>query len=141
MKFKCTVTEADNTKTQHEIELPEINTDNLEQMVDYFGADSIAQAAKGNIHVQFGKIARTMFEDNKTMEEVLATLRTYKPGAKVRVSGGRKKKTISIAELHSLRDKLGLNVSDEDMIVVAKSLGHTITEEAPAESGQDTAAE
>jgi pyruvate dehydrogenase complex dehydrogenase (E1) component len=130
MKFSCTVTMPDGQKVKHDIDIPEINTDNLEAMVEYFGRDVVTQAAKGNIHVQMGRVARALFEDGKSLEEVLATLRTYKPGAKVRVSGGRRKtRKMSVSELEDLRQKLGLNLSDEEMAAVAAEFGISIVEE------------
>lgn len=129
MEFSTTVTMPDGQKVKHEIVVPGINVEELEPMVEYFGRTAVAQAAKGNITVQFGKVARSMFENGKSMEEVIATLNTYKPGARVSVAGSgrsRRTKDITPEALEALNTKLGLNLGPAELAAVAGELGYRI---------------
>ena len=61
------------------------------------------------------------------MEEVIATLNQYKPGARIRVAGGTKKlKDITRADLDELRTKFNLNLDDAAMADIARGLGHNV---------------
>ena len=143
MEFTTTVTMPDGQKVKHEIGLPEINIEELDPMVEYFGKATVAQAAKGNITVQFGKVARSMFENGKSMEEVLATLRTYKPGARVSVAGGSRRRTKDITPdaLRALNEKLGLNLGPDELAAVAGELGYKIVAPSQVDSANEPTTE
>lgn len=98
--FKTKAPKADN----REIEVSYDFGENVNDMIERFGAEVVQNAAIAQIRIDLQSIVRGMLEDGKTNEEILTKVAEWKPG--VKVNRERSTKAFTMDQVMSAFEKL-----------------------------------